>query len=246
MAAVSRIPKPSECLFAYRRVGGERGHHELESRPAVEVLRAVALRGQNLLPSRHFTHRQVERHVDFVRLGERETLDLLLAPPHPLQPLQAFARQHHVAKGVEPCRFLARRGGPRESAAQQRFQPRRPSPALRWRYLVPEGPRQIGKDPLYVLFVRLARQGACRQVEQFRRLYPRLQQVLPQVYPGGAAGQRIGDFLQMIEQVAQRPGVQFEESVPEAAAVRDDVQRSEEHTSELQSPMYLVCRLLLE
>src|SRR5437879_6877423 len=26
----------------------------------------------------------------------------------------------------------------------------------------------------------------------------------------------------------------------------DDQQRSEEHTSELQSPMYLVCRLLLE
>src|SRR5437879_9840229 len=32
-------------------------------------------------------------------------------------------------------------------------------------------------------------------------------------------------------------------------ALRDDpkaVERSEEHTSELQSPMYLVCRLLLE
>src|SRR5437879_8883005 len=28
--------------------------------------------------------------------------------------------------------------------------------------------------------------------------------------------------------------------------VRDGDQRSEEHTSELQSPMYLVCRLLLE
>src|SRR5437764_3786934 len=27
---------------------------------------------------------------------------------------------------------------------------------------------------------------------------------------------------------------------------RDALQRSEEHTSELQSPMYLVCRLLLE
>src|SRR5437762_4593679 len=27
---------------------------------------------------------------------------------------------------------------------------------------------------------------------------------------------------------------------------REQVQRSEEHTSELQSPMYLVCRLLLE
>src|SRR5437762_3657919 len=33
-----------------------------------------------------------------------------------------------------------------------------------------------------------------------------------------------------------------------AACRRDDVRdcRSEEHTSELQSPMYLVCRLLLE
>src|SRR5437762_12264213 len=30
------------------------------------------------------------------------------------------------------------------------------------------------------------------------------------------------------------------------AAPRDHCKRSEEHTSELQSPMYLVCRLLLE
>src|SRR5436189_3028490 len=29
-------------------------------------------------------------------------------------------------------------------------------------------------------------------------------------------------------------------------AERNETQRSEEHTSELQSPMYLVCRLLLE
>src|SRR5437762_11289993 len=29
-------------------------------------------------------------------------------------------------------------------------------------------------------------------------------------------------------------------------AIECDIQRSEEHTSELQSPMYLVCRLLLE
>src|SRR5437879_9633178 len=28
--------------------------------------------------------------------------------------------------------------------------------------------------------------------------------------------------------------------------ITDDTERSEEHTSELQSPMYLVCRLLLE
>src|SRR5437762_12465588 len=31
-----------------------------------------------------------------------------------------------------------------------------------------------------------------------------------------------------------------------AAVERLDAERSEEHTSELQSPMYLVCRLLLE
>src|SRR5437879_9885315 len=30
------------------------------------------------------------------------------------------------------------------------------------------------------------------------------------------------------------------------ADLGDDAERSEEHTSELQSPMYLVCRLLLE
>src|SRR5437763_9515650 len=33
---------------------------------------------------------------------------------------------------------------------------------------------------------------------------------------------------------------------PGARVVRDARLRSEEHTSELQSPMYLVCRLLLE
>src|SRR6266487_2270133 len=35
-------------------------------------------------------------------------------------------------------------------------------------------------------------------------------------------------------------------SRPDAAAVADQVARSEEHTSELQSPVHLVCRLLLE
>src|SRR5437762_4096208 len=33
---------------------------------------------------------------------------------------------------------------------------------------------------------------------------------------------------------------------PTVRGVREGVDRSEEHTSELQSPMYLVCRLLLE
>src|SRR5437879_7746778 len=36
------------------------------------------------------------------------------------------------------------------------------------------------------------------------------------------------------------------ESVPRLSRITGIVDRSEEHTSELQSPMYLVCRLLLE
>src|SRR5437762_11171365 len=45
-----------------------------------------------------------------------------------------------------------------------------------------------------------------------------------------------------VNRVARRAGIQQETRVDSA----DSVVRSEEHTSELQSPMYLVCRLLLE
>src|SRR5437879_1085199 len=38
----------------------------------------------------------------------------------------------------------------------------------------------------------------------------------------------------------------FERHRADVVEAGEDVQRSEEHTSELQSPMYLVCRLLLE
>src|SRR5437763_10007206 len=38
----------------------------------------------------------------------------------------------------------------------------------------------------------------------------------------------------------------FLEGVGHGTAPAEDATRSEEHTSELQSPMYLVCRLLLE
>src|SRR5256885_3531757 len=44
--------------------------------------------------------------------------------------------------------------------------------------------------------------------------------------------------------IASRAG--YDVSVPKLAASSDAVPRSEEHTSELQSPCNLVCRLLLE
>src|SRR5437762_10483783 len=56
-----------------------------------------------------------------------------------------------------------------------------------------------------------------------------------------------------ISQDDRRPaqGIAIERSrrrITEAALLRrcTEMERSEEHTSELQSPMYLVCRLLLE
>src|SRR2546422_7838668 len=44
----------------------------------------------------------------------------------------------------------------------------------------------------------------------------------------------------------RQPGVNVFEAPPPGIAFRGGVQRSEEHTSELQSRLHLVCRLLLE
>src|SRR2546425_5135746 len=46
--------------------------------------------------------------------------------------------------------------------------------------------------------------------------------------------------------VVGKPQGLYETSAPDVASVEEDRFRSEEHTSELQSLAYLVCRLLLE
>src|SRR5438876_6398585 len=48
----------------------------------------------------------------------------------------------------------------------------------------------------------------------------------------------------VVPQLDQREHLRHQERRADPAAVRRD--RSEEHTSELQSPVHLVCRLLLE
>src|SRR3712207_7673166 len=55
------------------------------------------------------------------------------------------------------------------------------------------------------------------------------------------------DLLQLIADgavVDRRPDARHD--APDQLAVQRELQRSEEHTSELQSRQYLVCRLLLE
>src|SRR5437764_14740534 len=67
-----------------------------------------------------------------------------------------------------------------------------------------------------------------------------LHDALPICVPSGERG---GAF-----RIAQRAGLRqsFDEGVERFLERLHGLGRSEEHTSELQSPMYLVCRLLLE
>src|SRR2546429_5398718 len=58
-----------------------------------------------------------------------------------------------------------------------------------------------------------------------------------------------GDLLRRLHRVRNRGGVSVEHTVDyrlEKAVLRNGDVRSEEHTSELQSRLHLVCRLLLE
>src|SRR2546425_6778869 len=50
----------------------------------------------------------------------------------------------------------------------------------------------------------------------------------------------------IVDRSGQQPGHCAVQLVPERNALQRFLQRSEEHTSELQSLAYLVCRLLLE
>src|SRR5437764_7319395 len=72
-----------------------------------------------------------------------------------------------------------------------------------------------------------------------------LHDALPICGPGarGPWGRRPADRQRPRRQRATAPGAR---AAREQGAAADGHRRSEEHTSELQSPMYLVCRLLLE
>src|SRR5437763_12375538 len=62
------------------------------------------------------------------------------------------------------------------------------------------------------------------------------------------------DPVELLNQIRQLPPSEWPYGVPQDIQAKmlkphppkEEADRSEEHTSELQSPMYLVCRLLLE
>src|SRR3712207_7342719 len=57
---------------------------------------------------------------------------------------------------------------------------------------------------------------------------------------------KIPEALDEIWTLVRRSNKYIDETMPWALAKEEDKRRSEEHTSELQSRQYLVCRLLLE
>src|SRR5437762_953543 len=68
---------------------------------------------------------------------------------------------------------------------------------------------------------------------------------------GGQRGLNFDDAADGVDDARELQQQAVSGGLDDASAVRgdlrvDDIARSEEHTSELQSPMYLVCRLLLE
>src|SRR3712207_7453032 len=76
-----------------------------------------------------------------------------------------------------------------------------------------------------------------------RHPFPQQAPVLEAIAPGGMGGQVLDCLLQSPGAVAAHMVAQVAGETAVAAGVR---KRSEEHTSELQSRQYLVCRLLLE
>ena len=88
-AAGSPHAKTRERPLADGRIRRERRHDEREPRLPVRILRAIELRFENLLPARHLAHGQLQRHRDFVGLGERQARNLLVAAPHALEPRHA-------------------------------------------------------------------------------------------------------------------------------------------------------------
>ena len=221
-AAVLQHAEALERPLALGWIRRERRHHEREPVPAIRVLRPRELRVEDLLPARHFAHRELHRERDLVGLGQREAGHAFLAAPHPLQPRHAVGRDDGVAIGVEPRRLLALRRGGRQPGAQDGLDPRRTRLTLSGREEAPVGAGRVAEDALDVLLVGFGRQRAQRGVEQHGRRDRPLEHVVPQRHPRAAAQQRIGQALDLFEQMRPAAVVEHEKAVAETSAIGED------------------------
>src|SRR5688500_11828415 len=106
---ILHLPESFERVLARGRICRERRHDERESGLSIRILRPLVLCLEHPLPSRHLAHGELQREGNFIRLGQRQSWDLLLATPHALEPGQAVGRHHRIAIGVEPRRLLTLR-----------------------------------------------------------------------------------------------------------------------------------------
>ena len=136
------------------------------------------------------------------------------------------ASEHDIAEGAEPGRFQAGVPGlrPGRGAGMLRVAARGPCAARAGFRARTPAPDRRGSAACSARRSRAdsARIAASRNSPGGTRASSRFSQRSTQAL---AACQRIGDFLDVGEQIAQRGGVEFEQSVAQPAAVRDDVQR---------------------
>lgn len=221
MAPIPYLPKFGKRLLPFHRVSRQRRHHKLEPRLPVRILRPVSLCRQYLLPPRHRPQRQVQSHLDLIRLRKAEPGNLLLPPPDLLHPCQSSPAQHHIPIRAEPRRLQTRGLRLPQPIPQQGLQFHAPGPSFRYRHLLPKGPPQIPQNPLRVLLIGLPGQRPHSQSKHLGRFHPTLQQVLPNIHPGAPPRQWIPQLFQVLHQIPKRPGIQPEQSVPQPAPVRD-------------------------
>src|SRR6185503_15553984 len=97
-----------EKRLTSRRVTRHGGTHERETCLAVVVREPRELLVEDVLRRGHVADRQIEREVGLVCLGKRQTWNLHVVSPEPLEPGECLRSRRDRAQGAEPRGLLAR------------------------------------------------------------------------------------------------------------------------------------------
>src|SRR5690606_3900618 len=111
-------------------------------------------------------HRELERDLGLVDLGEYESVDLLVAPPQALEISDAFRGRRRGAERIEPRGLQARRSRARQAGEERRLEVGCDLGADRLRQEPPERAARDVERELNVLLAVLARQRRKREPDQ--------------------------------------------------------------------------------